>query len=214
MEQQTAFELDMDLTDLAVAANETDPVTSKSNPTRESSALNLSPFAVIDDVSNNSPAQTAGLQVGDRILRFHTLTKGDLAHSLAPLANVVSQNEGTPISILVLRKNTVQNTVKADNEDAGLIEKKQTEESDGGLASLSGEELLRAAGVQIILPEGRKKLNDSQASNKMGKMASGSTNQASDATTSVEDRVVVNVTLTPQRWSGRGLLGCHLIPEK
>ena len=51
------------------------------------------PFAAIDDVTPNSPAATAGLEVGDKIVKFGTVHW--LNHErLRKVAEVVSQNEG------------------------------------------------------------------------------------------------------------------------
>ncbi|KAK7186830.1 26S proteasome non-ATPase regulatory subunit 9 [Paraphaeosphaeria sporulosa] len=60
------------------------------------------PFAKVNSVVAGSPAETAGLQVGDSITKFGWVdwTNHD---KLARLAQVVSQNEGLPIIVKALR---------------------------------------------------------------------------------------------------------------
>ncbi|KAL1611976.1 putative 26S proteasome regulatory subunit [Paraconiothyrium brasiliense] len=60
------------------------------------------PFAKVNSVVAGSPAETAGLQVGDSITKFGWVdwTNHD---KLARLPQVVSQNEGLPITIKALR---------------------------------------------------------------------------------------------------------------
>ncbi|KAJ4357208.1 putative 26S proteasome regulatory subunit [Didymosphaeria variabile] len=60
------------------------------------------PFAKVNSVVAGSPAETAGLQVGDSITKFGWVdwTNHD---KLARLPQVVSQNEGLPIIIKAMR---------------------------------------------------------------------------------------------------------------
>jgi 26S proteasome regulatory subunit N4 len=88
----------------------------------------LSPYAVIDEILPNSPASICGLQDGDKLIAFETIT-ANATNPLVLIPNVVRQNIGKPIPIIVRRH----------NED-------------------------------------------------------------------------VRIHLTPQVWSGRGVLGCHLTP--
>lgn len=88
-------------------------------------------FALIDQVSEHSPASRAGLCVGDRVVGMGALVADDIAtQGMAALAGVVRNHEGRPLVVTV--------------QDAG-----------GQVRSLS---------------------------------------------------------LTPARWDGQGLLGCHLTP--
>ncbi|KAF2677027.1 26S proteasome non-ATPase regulatory subunit 9 [Lentithecium fluviatile CBS 122367] len=60
------------------------------------------PFAKVNSVVAGSPAESAGLKVGDTITKFGWVdwTNHD---KLARLAQVVSQNEGLPITVKALR---------------------------------------------------------------------------------------------------------------
>ena len=51
------------------------------------------PFAKVNTIVANSPAETAGLKVGDRVTRFGTATWAN-NEKLAKVAEIVSQNEG------------------------------------------------------------------------------------------------------------------------
>ena len=88
------------------------------------------PFALVDQVSEGSPAEKAGLQVGDRVVDFGGIGMWNYGGGLGPLGALVANSEGVGLSVVV--------------------------EREGG--------------------------------------------------------VRVGVELTPERWAGRGLLGCHLVP--
>ncbi|GIL65812.1 hypothetical protein Vafri_19438 [Volvox africanus] len=97
----------------------------------------LAPFALVDEVSGGSPAEAAGLQVGDLLCSFGDVSvaasSGGLGQAssgfLQQVAAVLGASEGRPIAAQVLRQGTP-----------------------------------------------------------------------------------LKISLTPARWSGRGLLGCHLRP--
>ncbi|ODQ53403.1 hypothetical protein SAICODRAFT_114047 [Saitoella complicata NRRL Y-17804] len=59
-------------------------------------------FALVNSVAPNSPAESAGLQRGDRIKRFGTVHAGNHA-KLTKLAEVVQANEGRSIPLRVSR---------------------------------------------------------------------------------------------------------------
>jgi 26S proteasome non-ATPase regulatory subunit 9 len=86
------------------------------------------PFAVIDEVSLASPAEEAGLQLGDQLCRFGAVTWRSPG-TLQAVAAELAENEGVAVEAVVLRSGAP-----------------------------------------------------------------------------------VSLRLTPQRWAGRGLLGCHLRP--
>jgi 26S proteasome regulatory subunit N4 len=96
------------------------------------------PFALIDDVSPDSPASMAGLKAGDKIAGIGTLVSLSSASSatssplpsLSDLATVVRSNVGLPLPVIIQR-----------GDDAGFLQ----------------------------------------------------------------------LTLTPQPWSGQGVLGCHVV---
>ncbi|BFZ60578.1 putative 26S proteasome regulatory subunit [Saitoella coloradoensis] len=59
-------------------------------------------FALVNSVAPNSPAESAGLQRGDKIKRFGIVHAGNHA-KLSKLAEVVQANEGRPIPLRVSR---------------------------------------------------------------------------------------------------------------
>ncbi|CAK9077371.1 26S proteasome non-ATPase regulatory subunit 9 (26S proteasome regulatory subunit p27) [Durusdinium trenchii] len=64
------------------------------------------PFATIDEVSMASPAETAGLRVGDQICRFGPVSiqdTGDLNACFNAIRELVPKNVGNAISVVVLR---------------------------------------------------------------------------------------------------------------
>lgn len=87
-----------------------------------------SPFAQVDAVTQGSPASGAGLQVGDEVIVFGSVTAGNF-QNLQNIASVVQHSEGKPLRVVVIRN-----------------------------------------GQKAVM------------------------------------------SLTPQRWSGRGLLGCNIVP--
>ncbi|KAH7099570.1 hypothetical protein BKA62DRAFT_709397 [Auriculariales sp. MPI-PUGE-AT-0066] len=67
----------------------------------------LQPFAKVDGVAPNSPAASAGLQRGDLIIKFGTLTAASfVGGSLAPLVEMVGANENRAIPLKVARENS------------------------------------------------------------------------------------------------------------
>mmetsp|Transcript_22367 Transcript_22367/g.62781 ORF Transcript_22367/g.62781 Transcript_22367/m.62781 type:complete len:216 (+) Transcript_22367:62-709(+) len=64
------------------------------------------PFALIDEVFAGSPAEAAGLVVGDHIYQFGDISRhatGDLNACFAAVQRLVPEKVGTPIKLLVLR---------------------------------------------------------------------------------------------------------------
>eukprot|EP00931_Biecheleriopsis_adriatica_P116497 TRINITY_DN92135_c0_g1_i1.p1 TRINITY_DN92135_c0_g1~~TRINITY_DN92135_c0_g1_i1.p1 ORF type:complete len:220 (-),score=52.91 TRINITY_DN92135_c0_g1_i1:26-685(-) len=64
------------------------------------------PFALIDEVSDGSPAQAAGLRVGDEICRFGPVNlqdTGDMNSCFKAIAQLVPQSAGNAIQVQVLR---------------------------------------------------------------------------------------------------------------
>lgn len=61
------------------------------------------PFAKVDAVAPNSPAQVAGLHPGDLIVKFGPLASGDIGNSLRPVAQQVERNENRPILLSLSR---------------------------------------------------------------------------------------------------------------
>lgn len=75
----------------------------QSTSTGTSTSSTAPAFAVVNTVSPSSPAATAGLRPGDRVVQF-----GDanwLNHEkLSKVAQVVGRNEGRPIEVVVTRE--------------------------------------------------------------------------------------------------------------
>jgi len=69
----------------------------------------LKPFYLVDEVFEDSPASVSGLQVGDQILQFGTVTADNkiLGDGTPSLARVVASSEGRPIQVLVERDGNI-----------------------------------------------------------------------------------------------------------
>jgi 26S proteasome regulatory subunit N4 len=66
---------------------------------------NKEPFLRVDIVSGQSPAETAGLQVGDLVCRIGTIRK-DNYRTMQDVASLVNNSENRSITLLVQRANT------------------------------------------------------------------------------------------------------------
>ncbi|MFS7935490.1 putative PDZ domain, 26S Proteasome non-ATPase regulatory subunit 9, PDZ superfamily [Helianthus anomalus] len=65
------------------------------------------PFAMVDEISEESPAAEDGLQLGDQIVKFGNVEYGD---SLLPkLASEAQKNQGLPVPMLVMRQGALVN---------------------------------------------------------------------------------------------------------
>ncbi|EMD87106.1 hypothetical protein COCC4DRAFT_73030 [Bipolaris maydis ATCC 48331] len=80
------------------AASQTQPEANAPPATLEA------PFAKVNSVVAGSPAETAGLRVGDTITKFGWIDWTN-HERLSRVAEVVSQNEGVPIAVKALRPN-------------------------------------------------------------------------------------------------------------
>ncbi|KAH7559691.1 hypothetical protein BM1_03325 [Bipolaris maydis] len=80
------------------AASQTQPEANAPPATLEA------PFANVNSVVAGSPAETAGLRVGDTITKFGWIDWTN-HERLSRVAEVVSQNEGVPIAVKALRPN-------------------------------------------------------------------------------------------------------------
>lgn len=80
------------------AASQTQPEVNAPPATLEA------PFAKVNSVVAGSPAETAGLRVGDTITKFGWIDWTN-HERLSRVAEVVSQNEGVPITVKALRPN-------------------------------------------------------------------------------------------------------------
>ena len=58
----------------------------------------LEPFAIVKGVLSDSPAASAGLLQGDKVLRFHGRTKKNLGE-FAAIADIVKQRENVNLAL-------------------------------------------------------------------------------------------------------------------
>ncbi|CAD7699813.1 unnamed protein product [Ostreobium quekettii] len=74
-----------------------------------SGAGSLVPFAIVDDVSADSPAKAAGIEVGDQLCAFGSVSAdGNRGTVLTRLANALKENEGKEVATVFLRKGAVR----------------------------------------------------------------------------------------------------------
>ncbi|GFS31454.1 26S proteasome regulatory subunit [Actinidia rufa] len=60
------------------------------------------PFALVDEIAEDSPAAEDGLQLGDQVVKFGNVESGD---NLSPkLASEAQTNQGRGIPVVVLRQ--------------------------------------------------------------------------------------------------------------
>ncbi|XP_071698783.1 uncharacterized protein [Rutidosis leptorrhynchoides] len=65
------------------------------------------PFAMLDEITEESPAAEDGLQLGDQIVKFGNVEYGD--NLLSKLASEARMNEGRPVPLLLMRQGTLIN---------------------------------------------------------------------------------------------------------
>ncbi|XP_058186302.1 uncharacterized protein LOC131303446 [Rhododendron vialii] len=65
------------------------------------------PFALVDEIAEDSPAAEDGLQLGDQIVKFGIVESGD--NLLSKLASEAQSNQGRGVSVVVLRQAAVVN---------------------------------------------------------------------------------------------------------
>jgi len=65
------------------------------------------PFALVDEIAEDSPAAEDGLQLGDQIVKFGNVESGD--NLLSKLASESQSNQGRGMSVVVLRQAALVN---------------------------------------------------------------------------------------------------------
>ena len=81
-----------------------------SRPATDSASESDIPFATVDDVAPRGPAESAGLSVGDKIVRFGSVNW--LNHDrLRKVGEVVTQNEGVSLDSFIWK--SISNPWKA-----------------------------------------------------------------------------------------------------
>jgi len=84
------------------SSNTTETITTAPSNTNFS---NKEPFLRVDLVSSQSPAEIAGLHVGDLVCRIGTIRK-DNFRTMQDVASLVNNSENRSITLLVQRANT------------------------------------------------------------------------------------------------------------
>ena len=86
--------------DRAVGSSRDDPSGASAAP-----PPNAKPFAIIDEVTDGSPAHEAGLVVGDQVISFAGVdARVGSGDPLPKVAAALAANENRPVSALVLRR--------------------------------------------------------------------------------------------------------------
>ncbi|KAF2714038.1 26S proteasome non-ATPase regulatory subunit 9 [Pleomassaria siparia CBS 279.74] len=117
-----------------IQAQGLDATSSVSAATNSAHAPLEAPFAKVNSVVSGSPADSAGLKVGDNITKFGWVdwTNHD---KLSRVAEAVSQNEGIPLTVKVLRPS-------ASGGPSGSVQMQLTPRSNWGGRGLLGCHLL------------------------------------------------------------------------
>mmetsp|Transcript_64598 Transcript_64598/g.185819 ORF Transcript_64598/g.185819 Transcript_64598/m.185819 type:complete len:224 (-) Transcript_64598:88-759(-) len=87
---------------------EMDDAADTAAPAEAQAVMPSPPFALIDEVAEGSPAQAAGLVLGDQICSFGGISRldtGDLNACFAAIQQLVPRSAGTALEVIVLRGN-------------------------------------------------------------------------------------------------------------
>ncbi|KAL6655576.1 hypothetical protein ACP70R_006402 [Stipagrostis hirtigluma subsp. patula] len=79
---------------------------SQSDPMDEDPVARL-PFAMIDEISEGSPAAVDGLQLGDEIVKFGNVEAGDRLQER--LISEATSNENSQVSLVIIRQGSAMN---------------------------------------------------------------------------------------------------------
>eukprot|EP00795_Rhopilema_esculentum_P016547 gene16547-7971_t len=84
--------------------------------------LEMHPFLSVDLISRESPAEKAGLTLGDQILKFGTITSKNF-NGLASIGSLVQHSKGKPVPIVINREGSIKNITLTPNtwEGRGLL---------------------------------------------------------------------------------------------
>ena len=97
----------------SIIANETNNASASTNSSEETTPTTttqqttqiLTPFALIDEVSPNSPASMAGIQVNDELLQFDTINSTNRNHeNFSAIAKLLPEKEEKEIRVKVRRR--------------------------------------------------------------------------------------------------------------
>ena len=95
----------------SIIANETNNASASTNSSKETTPTTttqqttqiLTPFALIDEVSPNSPASMAGIQVNDELLQFDTINATN-HENFSAIAKLLPEKEEKEIRVKVRRR--------------------------------------------------------------------------------------------------------------
>ncbi|THU57533.1 hypothetical protein C4D60_Mb03t04520 [Musa balbisiana] len=79
---------------------------SQDSPMREEPIMRI-PFAIIDEIADDSPAAEDGLQLSDEIVKFGNVEMGDNLQSR--LMAEAQSNQGNPVPLVIVRQGSVMN---------------------------------------------------------------------------------------------------------
>ncbi|XP_020083419.1 26S proteasome non-ATPase regulatory subunit 9 isoform X2 [Ananas comosus] len=81
-------------------------VSSQYSPVEEDPIVRI-PFAIIDEIVDDSPAAEDGLQLGDEIVKFGSVEIGDGLQ--AKLVSEAQSNQGRTVPLIIIRHGSVMN---------------------------------------------------------------------------------------------------------
>ena len=91
------------IADISASVSET---ISQDSPMREDPIMRI-PFAIIDEIADDSPAAEDGLQLSDEIVKFGNVEMGDNLQSR--LMAEAQSNQGNPVPLVIVRQGSVMN---------------------------------------------------------------------------------------------------------
>lgn len=149
------------------------------------------PFAVIDQVFPGGPAEKAGLKVNDKIRRvgntIDVFKLGSVKTCFANIRNEICEGVGVKI---VVERIVAQNSNSMSSAPAVAADSEKIIE----IATAGGDKLVLETSGEERIPYKRIELGG------------GGSQPRQDG----KEEIIV--TLVPEKWTGPGLLGCHILP--
>lgn len=100
--KQLSLRIEKGLHDLHASTRQKE-VRPRVNPANTSVEQADRPFALVDEVSTSSPAAQDGLQIGDQILQFGSLSIKDVGSSLRKVAEYAGDHENSKVLVKAVR---------------------------------------------------------------------------------------------------------------